>query len=103
MAKDSDAFRENAENCLHLAEEAANKPAAIRYRRMADAWTALATEQDWLDGQPAQTQTERASDLAEDAVDSLSEEGASSAEVNDRKSRLIDGPAEFQNTRIDND
>ncbi|WP_439923536.1 hypothetical protein [Nitrobacter sp. JJSN] len=69
MAKDSDAFRENADNCLYLAEKAANEPTSIRYRRMARAWTALATEQDWLDGHTAQTQNERASDLAEGTVD----------------------------------
>ena len=103
MVKNSEAFRENAENCLFLADNAANEPSSARYRRMADAWTALATEQDWLDGQPAQTQTARASDLAESAIDRLSEKGASSVDVNDRKTRLIDGPAEFKDTRVDND
>jgi hypothetical protein len=103
MVKNSEAFRENAENCLFLAENAANEPTSARYKRMADAWTALATEQDWLDGEPAHTQTGRASDLAERAIDRLSEEGASSADVNDRKTRLIDGPAEFRDTRVDND
>ena len=81
----------------------ANEPTSARYRRMAEAWTALTNEQDWLDGQPAQRQTERASDLAEGAIDRLSEEGASSADVNDRKTRLIGGPAEFKDTRVDND
>jgi hypothetical protein len=44
-------FRENAENCLHLAERAEGAPAHKRYVRMAEAWTALADEQDWLDGE----------------------------------------------------
>lgn len=103
MLKNSEAFRENAESCLFLAENAANEPTSARYRRMAEAWTALANEQDWLDGQSARRQTERASDLAEGAIDRLSEEGASSADVNDRKTRLIGGPAEFKDTRVDND
>lgn len=49
--KQSDIFRENAENCLQLAERAEGQPAYRRYSRMADAWTALANEQDWLDGE----------------------------------------------------
>ncbi|WP_027546230.1 hypothetical protein [Bradyrhizobium sp. WSM2254] len=49
--KQSDIFRDNADNCLQLAERAEGKPAHKRYSRMADAWTALATEQDWLDGE----------------------------------------------------
>jgi hypothetical protein len=96
MVRNSDAFRENAENCLHLAEAAASEPAAIRYRRMAQAWTALASEQDWFDGHTAHTQTERATELAEGTIDTLSEEGANSEDVKDRKSQLIDGPAEFR-------
>jgi hypothetical protein len=47
----SDLYRENAENCLQLAERAQGKPAFRRYLRMAKAWTALAHEQDWLDGE----------------------------------------------------
>ncbi|MGX9392935.1 hypothetical protein ACWX0K_18460 [Nitrobacteraceae bacterium UC4446_H13] len=100
MAKDSDAFRENAENCLHLAEEAANEPAAVHYQRMAQAWFALATEQDWLDGHP--TQGERASELAGGTLDKLSDNDASNEAVKDRKSSLIDGPPEFRNARVDN-
>ena len=49
--KQSDIFRENAENCLQLAERAEGRPAFQRYLRMAKAWTALADEQDWLDGE----------------------------------------------------
>lgn len=51
--KHSDIFRENAENCMQLAERAEGQPAFKRYSRMADAWTALAAEQDWLDGEIA--------------------------------------------------
>ncbi|HLI99789.1 MAG TPA: hypothetical protein VKT76_08740 [Bradyrhizobium sp.] len=57
--KQSDIFRENAENCAHLAESAANEPAFHRYKRMEAAWRALADEQDWLDGEisPAPART----------------------------------------------
>ena len=49
--KQSDLFRDNAENCLQLAERAEGLPAFRRYLRMAHAWMALADEQDWFDGQ----------------------------------------------------
>ena len=49
--KQSDIFRDNADNCLQLAERAEGRPAHNRFSRMADAWTALAKEQDWLDGE----------------------------------------------------
>jgi hypothetical protein len=49
--KQSDLLREHAENCLQLAERAEVQAAFRRYMRMADAWTALANEQDWLDGE----------------------------------------------------
>lgn len=49
--KQSDIFRDNADNCLQLAERAEGRPAHKRFSRMADAWTALAHEQDWLDGE----------------------------------------------------
>ena len=48
--KQSDIFRDNAENCLQLAERAEGQPTYRRYSRMAEAWMALANEQDWLDG-----------------------------------------------------
>ena len=44
-------YLENAENCRELAESAKDEPSRARYRRMADAWRALAKEQEWLDGQ----------------------------------------------------
>ena len=49
--KQSDLLRENAENCLQLAERAEGMPAFRRFSRMAQAWSALAREQDWLDGE----------------------------------------------------
>jgi hypothetical protein len=49
--KQSEIFRENAENCAHLAEGADSEPAFNRYKRMEAAWHALADEQDWLDGE----------------------------------------------------
>jgi hypothetical protein len=49
--KQSEIFRENAENCAHLAEGANDEPAFHRYKRMEAAWRALANEQDWLDGE----------------------------------------------------
>jgi hypothetical protein len=52
--KQSDIFRENAENCMRLAEAAPDDPGFKRYTRMAEAWRALADEQDWLDGEPKQ-------------------------------------------------
>lgn len=51
VMKQSDIFRDNAENCLQLAEQAEGQPAYKRYSRMAEAWAALAEEQDWLDGE----------------------------------------------------
>ena len=49
--KQSETYRQNAENCLQLAERAKDQPAFKRYWRMAQAWIALAHEQDWLDGE----------------------------------------------------
>jgi hypothetical protein len=49
--RQSDHFRENAENCARLAEAATNEPLELRYKRMEAAWLALANEQDWLDGE----------------------------------------------------
>lgn len=49
--KQSQHFLENAENCARMAERAPDEPSHKRYTRMEAAWRALATEQDWLDGQ----------------------------------------------------
>ena len=49
--KQSEIFRENAENCVRLAEATTNEPLHLRYKRMEAAWLASANEQDWLDGE----------------------------------------------------
>ena len=49
--RQSDIFRENAENCARLAEAATDEPLNLRYKRMEAAWLALADEQDWLVGE----------------------------------------------------
>ena len=49
--KQSDVFRQNADNCMQLAENARDDPAVQRFKRMEAAWRALADEQDWLDGE----------------------------------------------------
>ncbi|MDB5518152.1 MAG: hypothetical protein JWQ17_4910 [Tardiphaga sp.] len=49
--KQSDAFRDNAQNCAFLAERAKDDAAFQRFKRMEAAWLALAEEQDWLDGE----------------------------------------------------
>ena len=49
--KQSDIYRQNADNCLELADAAATDPGRQRFKRMEVSWRALATEQDWLDGQ----------------------------------------------------
>ncbi len=51
MLTKSEEYRENSRNCGELADEAKDFPSKNRYRRMQDAWLALAEEQDWLDGQ----------------------------------------------------
>jgi hypothetical protein len=47
-------MRQNAENCLDLAAEAASLAERLRYLRMAHAWEALADCQAWFeaDAQP---------------------------------------------------
>jgi hypothetical protein len=49
--KQSDIYRENADNCLQLAEGPVDQQSLKRYQRMAASWLALANEQDWLDGE----------------------------------------------------
>jgi hypothetical protein len=53
MIKQSDIYRQNAENCMQMAEAAEGEPAYNRFKRMEAAWLALAEEQDWLDGEPS--------------------------------------------------
>ena len=49
--KKSDEYRDNADNCLKLAEGSTHAPSIKRFERMAASWLALAHEQDWLDGE----------------------------------------------------
>ena len=49
--KQSDIFRECAENCARVAEATSDEVKYLRLRRMEAAWLALANEQDWLDGE----------------------------------------------------
>ncbi|RZN34278.1 MULTISPECIES: hypothetical protein [Bradyrhizobium] len=49
--KQSDVFRDNAQNCAEMAERAKDKAAYKRFKRMEEAWLALAKEQEWLDGE----------------------------------------------------
>lgn len=49
--KQSQHYLENAENCAQLAERAEDEATHNRYKRMEEAWRALAEEQDWLDGE----------------------------------------------------
>jgi hypothetical protein len=51
MTKQSDIYRQNAENCSQMAEAAEGEPAYNRFKRMEAAWLALAEEQGWLDGE----------------------------------------------------
>jgi len=51
MMTKSETYRENARNCAELAAQTEDAPAKNRYRRMQEAWLALAEEQDWLDGE----------------------------------------------------
>ena len=65
--KQSDMFRENAENCAQLAEAATSEPAFQRYKRMEASWRALADEQDWLDGEVSPTRVSAARQGKKDA------------------------------------
>jgi hypothetical protein len=51
MIKQSDIYRQNADNCMQMAEAAEGEPACNRFKRMEAAWRALAEEQDWLNGE----------------------------------------------------
>jgi hypothetical protein len=51
VIKESDIYRQNADNCMQLAEAAQDEVAFKRFKRMEAAWLALAEEQDWLDGE----------------------------------------------------
>jgi len=50
QASRSEHLRENAGHCLTLEGTASDDTARQQFRRMGDAWLALADTQDWLDG-----------------------------------------------------
>jgi hypothetical protein len=50
MKTKAEEYREHAANCDELASQQTELPKRKRYERMAEAWRALADEQDWLDG-----------------------------------------------------
>ena len=58
--KQSEIFRDNAENCADKAETAKDEPARKRFKRMEVAWLALADQQDWLDGEQPPLGSDRA-------------------------------------------
>ena len=60
--KPSEIYRQNAENCAYLAEDAPNEPTRQRYKRMEAAWS-IADEQDWLDGEPSPTRKATAENI----------------------------------------
>jgi hypothetical protein len=51
--KQSEIYRQNAENRAYLAEGALNEPTRQRYKLMEAAWSGVADEQDWIDGVPS--------------------------------------------------
>ena len=55
--KQSDVFRENAQNCVEKAERAKDEPTCKRFKRLEAAWLALPEEHDWLDGETPPTKT----------------------------------------------
>ena len=59
--KSSEIYKENADNCAMLAEgePSRDSPAYKRYRRMEQAWRALAEEQEWLDGEVPPLETDQ--------------------------------------------
>jgi hypothetical protein len=49
--KESHILLGNAECCAFLADMSPSQPAYRQYKRMEEAWRALALEQEWLDGE----------------------------------------------------
>lgn len=50
MKTKAEEYRENAANCGEMATTTDDEPNRNRYKRMQEAWTALAEEVDWLEG-----------------------------------------------------
>jgi hypothetical protein len=57
--KQSQHLLDNAVTCSKLAKRATDKQAKAHFKRMEDAWRALAREQDWLDGEIAPVEVSR--------------------------------------------
>jgi hypothetical protein len=49
--KQSQHLLDNAVTCSKLAKQTTDKQTKTHFKRMEDAWRALAREQDWLDGE----------------------------------------------------
>jgi hypothetical protein len=49
--KQSQHLLDNAVRCSKLAKRTTDKQTKTRFKRMEEAWRALAREQDWLDGE----------------------------------------------------
>jgi hypothetical protein len=49
--KQSQHLLDNAVTCSKLAKRTTDKQTKTRFKRMEEAWRALAREQDWLDGE----------------------------------------------------
>jgi hypothetical protein len=47
---EAEKLRKNAEACSEIAQTADSEPKKKRFERMARAWSNLADNQDWLDG-----------------------------------------------------
>ena len=50
MKAKAEEYRERAADCDEIASQQTERHKRKRYERMAEAWRALADEQDWLDG-----------------------------------------------------
>ena len=45
-------FRKNADACTEIADAQQSGPKKKRFERLAEGWSDLADQQDWLDGEP---------------------------------------------------
>jgi hypothetical protein len=57
--KQSQQLLDNAVTCSKLAKRTSDKQTKAHFKRMEDAWRALAREQDWLDGEIAPVDVSR--------------------------------------------
>jgi hypothetical protein len=47
----SDELRQNADNCVEMAQSTDSDPKKKRFERMAEGWNSVAETQAWLDGE----------------------------------------------------